>query len=444
MRKLIESSVLFAVFTLAALSVAQTPVAGSHEPDLQAPNIVIILADDLGYGDIGVNGAELISTPHIDALAAAGVRLTNYYAPANVCTPSRAGMLTGRQPIRMGLANSVIYPQSTHGLPADELTLAEMLGARGYRTAMIGKWHLGHTPEFWPTEHGFDTFFGVPYSNDMKPFPLYNGSVIVQEEANQAELTERYTRAAQAVIAAPDDAPFFLYLAHTFPHIPLFADAPFRGQSKAGLYGDTVQTIDWSTGQILRTLAESGKLENTLVILTSDNGPWFEGSSGQSRDRKGTTWEGAYRVPFIASWPAALPADTVRAAPITGLDLFPTIAALTGAALPPGLELDGRDVWPVLSKGAGSPHPYLVFFNEDQIAAIRKDNWRLVVRSYYKQYDVPLAVSSYPLLFNLLLDPEERYSFTPDEPELVQQLLAHIQAENERFSVPPAPPFPPR
>lgn len=408
------------------------------------PNIIFVLTDDLGYGDVGAYGSTLISTPNIDALADQGLKLTSYYAPANVCTPSRAALLTGRQPIRMGLAAGVIRPESTHGLPQSETTLATLLREHGYRTAMIGKWHLGHTPEHWPTAHGFDRFFGVPYSNDMYPFPLYDGDEVIEEPADQARLTERYTDATIAFIEDAGDAPFFIYLAHTFPHIPLYAAEPFRGQSQAGLYGDTVETIDWSMGRIVSALAEAGILDDTLIVFTSDNGPWFEGSSGHSRERKGATWEGAYRVPFIAHWPAGLPATRVIDAAVTGLDMFPTLARVAGVPVPAEIELDGADIWPVLSEGADSPHEQILFFNEDQIAAIRMGDWRLVVRSYYKTWDVPLSTAGYPLLFNLARDPGEHYSMAPDEPERVEHMLRAIEAANERFDVPEPPPFPPQ
>ncbi|HEY7775261.1 MAG TPA: sulfatase, partial [Kineobactrum sp.] len=305
------------LFALCAMTLATLPASYADTDSGNTgsrPNIILILTDDLGYGDIGANGADMIATPNIDRLAREGVRLTSYYAPANVCTPSRAGMLTGRQPIRMGLAAGVLFPRSKNGLPQAELTLPEMLATVGYRTAMVGKWHLGNTPEHWPTAHGFERFFGVPYSNDMSPFPLYEGDRVIEPEADQSRLTERYTDTAIEIIEAAGDQPFFLYLAHTFPHIPLFAAPPFRGQSEAGLYGDTVETIDWSTGRILQALRENGLDDNTLVIFTSDNGPWFEGSAGESRDRKGGTWDGAYRVPFVARWPAGLPAGTVSPA----------------------------------------------------------------------------------------------------------------------------------
>lgn len=440
--------VFFAGFLLPACTVSPNVLSHSElaiqtqdrGKELHRPNIIIVLTDDLGFGDIGPNGATSIATPHLDRMANEGVSLTSFYAAANVCTPSRAGLLTGRQPIRMGLAAGVIFPQSTHGLTQDEVTISEMLQTRGYRTAMIGKWHLGHTAEFWPTEQGFDTFFGVPYSNDMTPFPLYDQNEKIEEPVDQTTLTRRYTERAVEVIENQSDQPFFLYLAHTFPHIPLYAEAPFLGASEAGLYGDTIETLDWSMGELFSALARTRSDRDTLVIFTSDNGPWFEGSSGASRDRKGGTWEGAYRVPFLAWWPGTLPAGEERGAPVSALDLMPTIDGLTRAeqAAPDDASaFDGEDIWRVLQNGAPSPHEHLLFFDEDQIAAIRKGDWRLVLRSYYKTYDVPLQAFNYPLLFNLKKDPGENYSLTDREPELVAELIEIVEREAAELGVVP-------
>ncbi|MEO0981270.1 MAG: sulfatase [Pseudomonadota bacterium] len=427
----------------AAAAPYEDDLTGASDAKGSRPNIIFVLADDLGYGDIGANGATMIATPHIDRLAAEGVRLTSFYAPANVCTPSRAGFLTGRHPIRMGLAAGVIFPQSTHGLPQAETTLPELLKTRGYHTAMVGKWHLGHTPEFWPTEHGFDSFYGVPYSNDMTPFPLYDGAEKIEEPADQSTLTERYTAAAVAAIETAGDGPFFLYVAHTFPHIPLFASEEFRARSQAGLYGDTVETIDWSMGELRAALERTGKAEDTLIVFTSDNGPWFEGDAGVSRDRKGSGWEGAYRVPFIAWWPGGLPSGGTVGEPVSGLDLFPTFAGLAGAEPSDRVVLDGRDIWPVLRGEAPSPHDHLLFFDEDQIAAVRRGDWRLVLQSYYKTYDVPLDAFGYPLLFDLSRDPGETYSLAREEPERTSAMLELVEQARSELDVPEREPFSP-
>ena len=429
-------------FVLAACG-APAARSGAAAPETQnPPNIVLILADDLGYGDLGAYGGEMIATPRLDRMAEEGVRLTGFYAAANVCTPSRAGLLTGRQPIRYGLAAGVVFPQSTHGLPGEEVTLAETLGAAGYESMAIGKWHLGHQPEHWPTAQGFGGFFGVPYSNDMTPFPLYRGSEVIEAEAEQRTLTRRYTEEAVRFIDAAD-RPFFLYLAHTFPHIPLHASEAFEGRSEASLYGDTVEEIDWSTGEILDALERAGLTEDTLVIFTSDNGPWFEGSSGALRGRKGETYDGGHRVPFLARWPGTLPGGAVREGALTGLDLLPTLARLADAPLP-GAELDGRDAWPVLAEGADTPHDHVLFFNEDQLVGVRRGDWHLVTQSYYKRYDVPLQALGYPLLFDLSRDPAMRYSLAPANPDVAADLLAVAASERDRLSVPPPPSLPGR
>jgi uncharacterized sulfatase len=275
------------------------------------PNFIIILSDDLGFGDLSCNGSTLIDTPNLDRMAAEGVRLTSFYSCANICTPARAGLLTGRYPIRMNMVLDVARPNNDIGIEDEEITLGEALGELGYRTMIIGKWHLGEEPERFPLRHGFDEFFGLLHSNDMFPLALYRDRQAIEEPVNQATLTERYTSEAIRFIEKNSDQSFFLYLPHTFPHVPLFVSKRFEGQSEGGLYGDVVETLDWSIGEILHTLDRLGIDEETLVIFTSDNGPWWEGSSGRYRDRKNSAWEGGLRVPFIARWPDILPAAVI-------------------------------------------------------------------------------------------------------------------------------------
>jgi uncharacterized sulfatase len=404
----------------------------------EQPNVILVLADDLGYGDIGANGATAIATPHIDQMAREGVRLTSFYASANVCTPSRAGILTGRYAIRSGLAHKVITADAEHGLPPAESTLAELLRDAGYRTALIGKWHLGHTPPHWPTSHGFDTFFGLPYSNDMQPLALYRGDEVIEEPVIQSTLTQRYTEETIRHIDAADGRPFFIFLSHTFPHIPLYASAPFSGRSRAGLYGDVVETIDWSMGEILDALRERGLDEKTLVIFTSDNGAWFEGDNGPYRDGKGSTWEGGYRVPLVAWWPGRLPAGTVSNALSMNIDLLPTIAALAGSNVPEGHVLDGRDIWPVLN-GGDSPHDVLYFFDNENIAAVRTPRWKLMVLSYYRRniaayerFQAGLGFDNW-LLFDMTDSRPGRYSLARENPDILADMLGYLAAGREQF-----------
>lgn len=396
------------------------------------PNIVVILADDLGWGDVGLNGATMIDTPNIDKIGREGVRLTSFYAGSNVCTPSRAALLTGRYPIRFGMQH-VIMPHSQDGLPHTEITIPEMLKESGYATGMVGKWHLGHSDEYWPTENGFDEFFGVAYSNDMQPFDLYHHKTIVETPADQTMLTDRYAAAASEFIAENASRPFFLYYAETFPHIPLFVPDHAEGQSEAGAYGDVVEHLDAGIGTMLEALEAAGVSDNTLIIVTSDNGPWFEGDAGQFRDRKGHAHEGSYRVPFLARWPESIRPGIESDAMAMNIDLLPTFAALAGAVLPDDRKIDGKDILPLLQGSEDTPHETLFFFNGNNIAAVRDERFRLVLTTYYKSFDVPFEQFGAALLFDLVRDPRERFSFVREHPETVARLKA--AAANMRAEV---------
>jgi uncharacterized sulfatase len=402
------------------------------------PNVVVLLADDLGVGDLGMNGSP-IRTPNLDRLATEGAYLTHFYASANVCTPSRAGLLTGRYPIRMGLAYKVVEPDSTHGLPDRELTLAELLHGAGYATALVGKWHLGHADSHWPTAHGFEHFFGLLYSNDMQPLALYRGREIVEEPVDQRRLTRRFTDEGLYFIRENRDRPFFLYLAYTAPHIPLAVMSDRAGISPAGLYGDVVEELDFSVGKILDALAEEGVAGNTLVIFTSDNGAWFEGSNEPFRDGKGLPLDGGYRVPFVARFPDVIPAGVRSDAIAMNIDVLPTVSAATGVALPSSLQLDGRDILPVLKGGTESPHEMLLLFQDEDIGGLRTQRWKFLLRTWYRENYVAFdrfgqALGfEYTLLFDMQAKHPERYSQAARHPKVVRDLQEAVREARSEF-----------
>lgn len=409
-------------------------------------NVIVILADDLGYGDIGCDGGRLIRTPEIDRMAGEGVRLTDFYASANVCTPSRAGLLTGGYAIRYGLAREVIQPADLHGLPPETPTLPAVLKP-AYATALIGKWHLGHHAPHWPPQvFGFDRFYGLPYSHDMRPLALYEGEDALSESrVDFPKLTQRFFEQTSAFAEANRDRPFFVLLALTAPHVPLRPNPDDLTGSLAGAYGEVVEEIDRNVGRLLRRLESLGIAEETLVIFTSDNGPWFEGSAGPFRDRKGgSAWDGGFRVPFIARQPGTLPAGRVAHGLASNLDLMPTIAGRAGAAAPE--DIDGVDLWPLLTGEAERVREEVVLFDNTHVAAIRTERWKYVVRSYYRTYDIPLDQHGYPLLFDMTTDPGETYSLVSLNPEVAEEMKGRVERARafyqpflERFPPPPAP-----
>jgi arylsulfatase A-like enzyme len=412
---------------------------------VRQPNFIVILADDLGYGDIGCDGGRHIRTPNIDRMAAEGVRFTDFYASANVCTPSRAGLLTGRYAIRSGLAHEVIQPADTTGLPLREVTIPQALKP-DYATALIGKWHLGHVAPHWPpTAYGFDAFYGLPYSHDMRPLALYEGEgadVAAHEgRVDFPKLTQRFFEQTVAFAAANRDRPFFVLLALTAPHIPLHPNPADLTGSPAGAYGEVVEEIDLNIGRLLDRLKALGLDEDTLVVFTSDNGPWFEGSSGPFRDRKGgSAWDGGFRVPFVARQPGRIPAGLVASGLSSNLDLLPTLLSLAGFPPPPGVELDGRDVTGMLTTGEGSPHDEILLFNNNHVAGLRTARWKLVARSYYRVYDVPL--DQLPLLFDMQADPGETYSVASLHPDALADMRARLERARAKYE-PMAKLFPP-
>ncbi len=401
-----------------------------------SPNIILILADDLGYGDIGAYGAELIKTPHLDRLAAEGIRLTNFYASGNVCTPSRAGLLTGRYAIRDGLADRTITLRDTRGLPAATTTIAGLLQQHGYRTALIGKWHLGHhTQAQQPNAHGFDEFYGLLHPNDAEQ-SLYRNAQVIDEPFKQSTLTRRFTGEAVRFIENSAHQPFFLFMSHTAPHIPLVPSPVFTGTSRAGAYGDVVQELDWSAGQVLDAIERNDLVDNTVILFTSDNGPFPEGSTGGLRGGKGTAWDGGYRVPFIARWPGHIAAGNIADAMAMNIDLLPTVAAITGAPLSQSVKIDGRNILPVVLGNVDvSPHKVLYFFNNERIAALRTQDWKMVVQASYRDIQRRLPEHDVLLLFDMRVDPQERYSLAAHRPGKWQELQALLELGQQELEV---------
>ena len=427
---------------LLSCSLEQPKNDSTISQESQHTNVIIVFADDLGYGDLSCYGHPNITTTHLDQMAAEGIRFTSFYVGASVCTPSRAALLTGRYPIRHTPHN--FGPESKNGIPVEEITIADMLKEEGYQTMAIGKWHLGHMPEYLPTANGFDDFYGLPYSNDMilpycpwlsekDTLYLYEGakkSRIVNHE--QDNLTKNYTEKAIAFIQKNKNQPFFLYLAHSMPHLPISTSEEFLGKSKGGLYGDVIETIDWSMGEIFKTLKEAGIDENTLVIFTSDNGPWHDlpermvqreverwhaGSKSLFRGAKGTTYEGGFRVPGIIRWPGKIAANQVNQALFSTMDLFPTIANLTGAKLPDGVKIDGSDISSTLLKGTKQVDERTFFYlSGTSLHAVRDGAWKL-----------RLTKEAGLELYNLDIDPSEMYNLAEKYPEKVEALQQKLK-----------------
>ena len=409
-----------------------------------APNIVLVFVDDMGHGDLSCFGSEAIDTPSLDQLATDGVKLTSFYASSPVCSPSRFGCLTGRYPTR-GFIHGVFFPSSTamgkginraffprgvNGILPDEITVAEALRAGGYRTGIFGKWHLGDHSPHPPTDHGFDHVFGSYYSNDMEPYAFYrNDQVAIEAPADQTTLTTALTTEIQDFIRADTDRPFFVYYASPFPHDPVHASDEFTGSSKGGTYGDCVQELDWSVGEIRRTLDEQGLTDNTLVIFTSDNGPWHEGSPGLHRGRKGNTFDGGQIVPFIASWPDVIPRGIESEAAAMNIDFFPTFLRLAGLSLPTDRVIDGVDMLDVLTGDAGrSPHDELLMIKGKRVVGLRsRDNFKYLAR--HRSDNSSYAVMKHgPFLFDLDHDPDESYDVTAHHPETADELRHRLEA----------------
>lgn len=430
----------------------------------QPPNIIIILADDMGYADVGAFGGKPV-TPNLDRMAVEGRRFTNFYVAQPICSASRASLLTGSYANRIGI-NGALTPVATHGLPAAQTTIATQLKQRGYATGMAGKWHLGHLPEFLPVHRGFDEYLGLPYSNDMwppnregrfdyAPLPLIEGDKpvrVIATPEDQGELTALYTARAVDFIARHKDQPFFFYLAYSMPHVPIFASPRFQGKTGLGLYSDVIAELDWSVGEVLAALKRNGIDDNTLVIFTSDNGPWLiygnhAGSAGPLREGKFTAWDGGVRVPCIMRWPGHVPAGTTSDAALMTIDLFPTIARLAGAPLP-AHRIDGLDVWPLLAgaSGATNPHAAYLFYNKqgELHAALTGDGrWNLQLPHSYPtlsgrpggrdgtRVKSETARVEHLELYDLRHDMGETTDVAAAHPGIVQDLLSVVERARE-------------
>lgn len=421
-----QSLCLSALLCLFFFSCSET---NQNQQSENLPNIVYIFTDDLGYGDIGSFGATDIKTPNIDRIAAEGIKFTNFLSASPVCSPSRAGLLTGRMPQRMGI-NAVFFPESFTGMAPEEITFAEVLKEKGYQTGHVGKWHLGHMERFLPLNQGFDSYFGIPYSNDMASVVYMRDNDVEEFNPDQTYTTQKYTEESLKFIDQAAGSPFLLYLAHNQPHVPIYASPGFQGKSERGLYGDVIEEIDWSVGQILDKLEEKGILENTLIIFSSDNGPWLVmedhgGSAGPLREGKQYTFEGGVRVPTVAMWKGKIEAGQVYEDMATQMDWFPTISAIVGAELPQDREIDGEDLSAVLFENGKREGDKFIYYMLDDLRAYQEGDWKLKLP--YEGYEGSRgrqAVAAHDtLLFNLKDDPGETINLAVENPEKLAQMM---------------------
>ena len=403
------------------------------------PNMIIILCDDLGWGDLA---SPVIDVPNLRRMADEGITLSNFYACASVCSPSRAGILTGRYPVRTLIPTPLLsthnplnvvldvlgrYSYNVHGIPKDEVLLSEALQRRGYHTGLVGKWHLGATTDHIPNDRGFDAFYGALWSNDDPPYAIYrNRQIEIPAPANQDNLTHNFTLEAVKFIQSSRDSPFFLYLAHAMPHYPVHASAAFQKKSEAGLYGDAVQEIDWGVGQILDSLKQQGLDEQTLVIFSSDNGPWKQGNPGYLRGRKQLWFEGGFRVPFIARWPGVIPAGATSSTMSINFDLFNTCMKLAGVALPDDRIIDGKDILPLLKGDATTLQDTFYYYDVRTPVAVRSQQWKYVTR-HVSDISTYWPTKQGPFLFDLDADPNESYSMIESMPEIGDKLSAMLE-----------------
>lgn len=442
---------------IAASVIVLMPGAGTAQTTTtqseQQPNFIILLVDDLGYNDVGCYGSSLIKTPRIDQMASEGARYMDFYT-APSCTPTRAALMTGSHAPRVGFGDNlqnvhgkfspsqVVHPDSPYGLNPDEITLPEILKTAGYSTGMVGKWHLGDAEKFNPVHHGFDYFFGVPYSNDMKPFYYLQGTGRLEESPDNDLLTRRFTEEAVNYIRQNKGKPFFLYLAHAMPHTPLGASPDFKGKSERGAYGDAVEELDWSVGQVLDTVKEAGIDEKTLVVFLSDNGPWYNrgengGSATPLRGAKGSTYEGGVRVPCVVRWPGTMPPGGEVKEIATVMDILPTFAAIAGNEAPRDRVIDGKDITALLTGGPDteSPHEKIFYYFGEQLHAVRSGPWKLRLENYLQNEnvyerawrDLETTVPIPAALYNLDQDPGEQKNVLKNHPKIEARLRGYIE-----------------
>ena len=462
-----QLNILIKNAAVAPILVISLLLCSCGESEETKPNFIIIFTDDQGYQDVGCYGSPLIKTPNLDRMAEEGIRFTDFYSSNSVCSPSRASLLTGCYPTRVSIP-AVLFPGDEEtGLNPDEITIADLLKTQGYATTCIGKWHLGHQSEFLPTGQGFDSYFGIPYSNDMRINPamelasdikLYEGMTIerirteeprgdwvplmrdeqvIEYPCDQSTLTKRYTEEAVKFITANQNSPFFLYLPHTMPHVPLFTSEKFRGKSERGLYGDVIEEIDWSVGEILKTLKTLDLDERTFVIFTTDNGPWLEfqergGSALPLRDGKFSTYEGGMRVPCIMRWPGKIPAGEVCSEVAATIDFLPTIASLVNIPLPADRIIDGKNIWQLVTAApnAHSPHDAYFYYRENELQAVRSGKWKL------RKTDIVE-------LYNLNEDMSEMNNLAEMHPDIVERLtetMLNFDSELKANARPPGIP----
>jgi uncharacterized sulfatase len=458
MNKNIKKSFLISML-LVAITIAVSGNPGLPEKNKKGkPNIVLIVTDDLGYGDISCYNPKNYQTPHIDKLASEGVRCTDFYVPTPYCAPSRATLLTGRFPLRHGLVQNPAPDAGINdvGISNGEVTLGEVFQDAGYKTKLIGKWHLGHKAEFFPVKHGFDEYYGILYSNDMRPVQIIENMDTVEYPVDQSLLTKKYTEKAIDFIERNKEHPFFLDLCHAMPHKPLAASKDFYTPETPGdLYTDVIRELDWSVGEILSTLEKLKIIDNTIVIFMSDNGPWYGGSTGGLKGMKATTWEGGIRVPFMIRFPDYFPKNTSIDVPCWSADIFPTLLALSNIKPDRGITLDGQNITEIL-KGNQTEHAPVFSMQNAEIMTVRKGDWKLFVREpkYWKETDlsiwrdprgpdgttiiapivgqanpgnypgiIPLPMKNQVLLFNLRIDPAEMIDLSAEKPDKVSELM---------------------